>query len=176
MLVRVQICSLILSAMITSHRPSILKRPLRPNGNMANDENMEKEYQKEQVPSDLHTMCYSLKLYIVAHVKWTTGSLCAEGPDGKTASRVHSWYYGSGAMPCGGAGQDQEPRHVEGEHQGANAEVSLRRSFGAGGNAVSYHAPPRMRPIWPAVIAPGPVSYEKASTIGFCTPPLQSVG
>ena len=37
--------------MIVNHRPSILKRPLRPNGNMANEENMEKEYQKEQVRS-----------------------------------------------------------------------------------------------------------------------------
>lgn len=35
--------------MIVAHRPSILKRPLRPNGNMANEENLEKEYQKEQV-------------------------------------------------------------------------------------------------------------------------------
>lgn len=35
--------------MIVNHRPSILKRPLRPNGNMANEENQEKEYQKEQV-------------------------------------------------------------------------------------------------------------------------------
>ena len=35
--------------MIMSHRPSILKRPLRPNGNLANVENMEKEYEKEQV-------------------------------------------------------------------------------------------------------------------------------
>lgn len=36
--------------MIMSHRPSILKRPLRQNGNLANVENMEKEYEKEQVP------------------------------------------------------------------------------------------------------------------------------
>ena len=34
-----------------SHRPSILKRPLRPNGNLANVENMDKEHEKEQVPA-----------------------------------------------------------------------------------------------------------------------------
>lgn len=43
-------CAGLLGEMIMSHRPSILKRPLRQNGNLANVENMEKEFEKEQVP------------------------------------------------------------------------------------------------------------------------------
>ena len=54
--------------MIVNHRPSILKRPLRPNGNMANEENFEKEYQKEQVQAadgrQLTAPCHVLFVFI----------------------------------------------------------------------------------------------------------------
>ena len=58
--------------MIVNHRPSILKRPLRPNGNMANEENMEKEYQKEQVQRVNGPSCTELRPRMTASLSAAT--------------------------------------------------------------------------------------------------------